>query len=263
MIFIISLLIVAVIAFFLTLRSMKGFEDVAQPKQEFTLFLIRNESAVNEELLQDLSQMAITNRCQISLERLMKGAQSVLVIFGPQTLLPQYPKLQLLELEDYLEDPAHSSTTWQHSSKASVNFSLGWLMDKKAHQSVVFYDYFLKGISLTAEQEFFLQIVFYPIKPTLNNYQVTIRAIVVEQDHHKRIALAKFFEDYFAQSVKLYKATKSVSTKALFESYKKRTIVPRQVHQLVLKDSEILNILGVRLTKSEVKNYEITSSFSA
>lgn len=79
---------------------------VAHPDKsyEYGLFLIRQTNYFNHQNLQLIFEGAFREGLIISLERLFKGGESVLLIFGPKKILASFnEKLGLLELEDYVE----------------------------------------------------------------------------------------------------------------------------------------------------------------
>lgn len=68
---------------------------------EHSLYLIRKTSNITTEFLNSLNYY-LGDDC-ISFERLIKGGESALVVFGPKDLLKNfYSELNLLELEDYI-----------------------------------------------------------------------------------------------------------------------------------------------------------------
>src|SRR5437879_11025899 len=102
LIWLLILVLALAISIFLTARSMRGTHFDQTPKENQALFLIRNSQALNSELLTKLHQFSFERNFTFSLERLFKGPESALVIYGSRELEGLLPELGLLELEDYL-----------------------------------------------------------------------------------------------------------------------------------------------------------------
>lgn len=101
--------VVVFISFLLALRSMADFEESPTEKKHlYGLYLIRNSQSLNESILDSIHELILKDGLLLSLERLIKGGESALVIFGPQEILQSFSEvLNLLELEDYTNvDPA-------------------------------------------------------------------------------------------------------------------------------------------------------------
>lgn len=113
-------LIVIVISFLLALMSMRDYAEIPRKSSvEYSLFLIRSPS-LNQELLSTFQQKSAEKGLLFSFERLFKGSESALCIFGPKEILGQFNEiLDLLELEDYSSDFSnHNTTVWEVNSKA-------------------------------------------------------------------------------------------------------------------------------------------------
>lgn len=108
--------LVIAISFVLAFRSMRDFQFVPQKTGiEYGLFLIRNSQGVTLEFLNDLRDKILQKNLIISFERLFKGPESALVIFGPKDQLTAISSnLNLLELEDYsLKVDENQISAWE------------------------------------------------------------------------------------------------------------------------------------------------------
>lgn len=105
-------LLIVAISFILAYQSMKDFREV--PGIENSVFLIREIHALTNRFLESLYESTKEEGDIISLERLVKGTQSALVIFGPKNILQQYiTQLNLLELEDYTKVDPKKISIWE------------------------------------------------------------------------------------------------------------------------------------------------------
>lgn len=111
--------LVVAVSFVLALRSMADFEENPQEKKDaYGLFLIRNPSALNLSLLDSIHEQILRKGLIISFERLIKGRESALVIFGPKEVLSHFANvLNLLELEDYTQNTHDQIFAWEMGFK--------------------------------------------------------------------------------------------------------------------------------------------------
>ena len=117
-------LLIIGISFLLAFRSMKDYHEIPQKsKLEYSLYLIRKSSSLSATLLQSIRESLAKRGLVISLERLFKGTESALCIFGPKEILTGYSDLlSLLEIEDYSGDfNGEDTTVWEVNSKAIDN----------------------------------------------------------------------------------------------------------------------------------------------
>ncbi len=87
---------------------MQDYQERPSNKVYQGVFLIRDERQLTPEILRKIRDVGNSGLVQegldpliISFERLIKGTQSVLVLFGPKQILNQFSELSLLELEDF------------------------------------------------------------------------------------------------------------------------------------------------------------------
>ncbi|MBI2196792.1 hypothetical protein HYU45_04260 [Candidatus Daviesbacteria bacterium] len=205
-------LLVVAISFVLALRSMRDYQDIPQrKKEEYGLFLIRQPGNFSAQILDHIGKAMLVDGLIISLERLFKGSQAALTIFGPKRMLDQFMEsLSLLELEDYTEG---------YSSSEVAVWEMG--VRETGHQSV---NTVFENISrLGADEQFFWQLVLgaKKIKETIV-FQTQIRAVVYSKDPLRRKVLVPLFENLQAGS--LIKVPKPFSTEQMMDFYRLRSL---------------------------------------
>ncbi len=113
--------LVVAISFVLALQSMHDYHEFPQYSgSDYGLFLIRNTAGLTTSVLDSIHNRILQNGLIVSLERLFKGTQSALVIFGPKEILTNFSsQLNLLELEDYTHVDREHVSAWEVGVKAS------------------------------------------------------------------------------------------------------------------------------------------------
>lgn len=102
-IWLILFFIVLSVSLFLAYRSIKDFQILPPYSVNTGLFLIKNTKGLTEEVLKGLFAGMVREGSTISIERVFKGSESALLVFGRKSLLMPYSSiLDLLELEDYI-----------------------------------------------------------------------------------------------------------------------------------------------------------------
>lgn len=116
-------LLVIGISFLLAFRSMKEYHEIPQKSNlEYSLFLIRQPQVLTEHLLQEIVASLSKGGLVVSFERLFKGRESALCVFGPKEVLNSIAALNLLELEDYSSDfNTENTTVWEVDFRAVDN----------------------------------------------------------------------------------------------------------------------------------------------
>ncbi len=189
-------LIVIGLSFFLAFRSMKDYQEIPQADSvDYGLFLVRQIKNFDAKLLDSIRQEVSAQGRVVSLERLFKGSQTALTIFGPKNILDKFQSgLDLLELEDYTTEFSDSRVNvWEVGVKESSKLNLP---------------------QLEAEEQFFWQVI-------LGKNQVQIRAAVSSKDPVRKKMLAS------AQNLNaggLYKIPKPFSTEQMIEFYRTRSL---------------------------------------
>lgn len=123
---IILFLLIIGISFVLALRSMKDYQEIPETKKtEYALFLIR-KTGFNGSSLNLIGKRILDEGLIISIERLFKGKQAALTIFGPKKILNEFiSELNLLELEDYTSSLDNQGlSVWELGVKSAVQPSL-------------------------------------------------------------------------------------------------------------------------------------------
>jgi hypothetical protein len=184
-------LIVAALSFFLAKRSVKSAETkIKIPEEPRSLFLIRSPLAVDETLLQKIHQHLLEEKTVLSFERLYKGNESVLTVYGPQNLATQYPELNLLELEDYLV-PKERTFEVKEGNKINADQAFIWNVALKPGLDQ---GSLLSDLELKDDEHFFFQLVLQAIpdrKELTNQFKVTSRAMAATKDKLQKVQLAK------------------------------------------------------------------------
>lgn len=249
MIWIISFIVVVIASAFLARRSMRDYEDYPAQNLEHGVFLIKNPKGLSGDFFKKLKALLIGEELLISIEHLSKGSEKAILIFGPLHILRNFTELKLLELEDYLLSPREPniSSNIFDQKKISIGDVYTWYIQPKQslNSSLTIKSNFLKHLELDSDQRFFWQVVISPIK-NATHYQTTIRAMVVDPNPINRVELAKKMADYIKNLTGL---DKKQSQKQIpfdvFESFKQRTLIPKEVAPFEMQEDEIIRLLGL------------------
>lgn len=234
-IWIILFLIILAASLILAWRSMTDYyEQSANFSTPYSLYLVGNHQAVNEELLNKLHQESLSRKFVISWERLFKGLKRALVVFGPAVVLKPWEKqLQLVELEDYSQKVKGQLKTWEIGLK------------RKAGAPLI--DNLISSVPQLAEdEEFWWQLVLQP--HDLNNnkelcqFEGNLRAVLITNDSSRKKELQNNLLKIGVE-VGLARLPQEYQPKDLLNLYQKRTLSKKSVLYLVSK--EILSLLGV------------------
>jgi hypothetical protein len=247
MIWIILFIIVIVISFILAYRSMKDFKEIPiTPNLEYGLFLVKNTALFNLAYLSRIHKFITEQKSIISFERLLKGEESVLVIFGPKNILTSFPELELMELEDFLL-PVSSPQNFDDPNKVSVNQTMGFQISSKQDpkKSLIVAPDFLKNLSLGENQRLFWQVVVSGLKED-SNFQVTLRALVNEPNAGTRAELAKKISAHIVEKTELNLSQRDETTSKVFDDFKKRALVPSEVAKFNVTSDELSGLLGLK-----------------
>ena len=115
-------LLVVAISFVLAFQSMRDYSKIpADLTSEYGVFLIRTKTNFTPALLDSIHQDTLKRGLITSIERLFKGMESALVIFGHKSILQNYAEvLNLLELEDYTNVDMGAVSLWEVVLKNST-----------------------------------------------------------------------------------------------------------------------------------------------
>lgn len=198
-------LLIIAISFVLAFQSMKDYQEIPQEnKTDYGLFLVRQIKNLDTQLLDFIRQVMLAEKEIMSLERLFKGRQTAVTIFGPKSVLTRIQnKLDILELEDYtLNFKDGSISVWEMGVKDSK-------LDLNGTNQIFSY-----LPQLREEEQFFWQVI-------LSKNQVQLRAAVSSNDPERK----KMFTS--AQNLNtggLYKIPKPFSNEQMIEFYKARRL---------------------------------------
>ncbi len=248
MIWAILFIVVVIISAVLALRSLKDYQETPLQNLGYGIFYIRNLKNFSLDTLKKIYQFSLKNDCLISFERLFKGKESVLIIFAPRSITSLFPELSFLELEDYLI-PAKQQlnpSLDMGGKKINLNQVLPWIIESKnnSKKPLIVKQGFLKQIDIKDNQRFFWQIVTFPLKQE-NKVQVTIRAMAVDSDPISRVELAKTLDAEIINSTGLSRKVKQPPQQSLYESYRERTLIPKEVSSFNLDLEELFQLLAI------------------
>lgn len=199
-------LLVIGISFILAFRSMRDYQEIPQKTDvDYGLFLVRQIKNFDVKLLDSIRQEVLAEKAIVSLERLFKGRQTALTIFGPKNILSQFQnELDILELEDYTTEFTGSRVyVWEVGARATAKLN-----------PIHFNEIFSNLPQLEAEEQFFWQVI-------LNKNQVQIRAAVFSEDPIRKKMLASVQN---LNAGGLVKIPKPFSNEQMIELYRARSL---------------------------------------
>ena len=217
-------LLIILISLLLTYLSMRDFEEGPQDfGAENGSFLIRKPHPLTAELFDFLYKVMRKDNVIISLERLFKGGESALVLYGPKKALSTLTQsLDLIELEDYIngKDP----NIWQIGTKTLGEYH-------KITKSI-----FADFPKLLDGEQVWFQMVLQPDKK-LRHFKGQIRAVSLSSDPRRKKQLSVALQTPKNQLLKLPLPFSSIQ---MIDFYKKRSIVGRT--RIELTDGDIIKI---------------------
>jgi len=211
---IVLFLLVVGISFILALQSMRDYQEIPRKsKVDYGLFLIRQPEKFDVNLLDSIRRQMLAENLLVSIERLFKGSQSALTIFGPRNIVSSYSsQLSLLELEDYAAGlNAEGISIWEVGLKKTGKFN-------PINLNNIFNDLSQLG----EEEQFFWQVVLATRKDEENPFQAQIRAVVYSKDQTRRKTLS--FDLQTIASGELTKVPRPFSTQQMLDSFKQRSL---------------------------------------
>ena len=192
---------------------MKDFVIKPDTKSEYGLFLVRNISNFNLFFISSIFEQIYKKNILISFERLFKGGEGALSIFGPKSIISKYKDLNLLELEDY------ARLDLNHTSIFEVNLRV----TKGLKESLP---------KLLNDERIWIQLVAKGDK----GFSSQIRVIIYSVDRLKQ--LTEEFHTHFKE--KIVKLPKPYSKEQLFEFYKSRSFIKGDTQKI--KAEDVLNL---------------------
>lgn len=231
--FILFLLIVG-ISFILAFRSMGDYQEIPKAsKVEYGLFLIRQTDSFNVSILDSIGKFMHDGGLIVSLERLFKGHQAALTIFGPKKILDKFREgLNLLELEDYTDVLENKDVSiWEVAIKST---SSG--LDNPNN-------IFSNLPELGEEDQFFWQVVLGARKENEGlSFQTQIRAVIYSKDPVRKKKLASLFQNL--KFGELAKIPKPFSTEQMMDFFKLRSL-SKDSNGPILDSEGIMHLLRV------------------
>lgn len=228
LLWVILFLLIVAISFVLAFLSMRDYQAIPQQisKDEYGLFLVRQTGNFNSKILDSILKLTVAKDLILSIERLFKGNETVLTLFGPKEhLLKFHGDLNLLELEDYAASLDHeAASVWEVGTKEPKKF-------KREGISNIF----SALPKLEAEDQFFWQTV-------LGKNQTQIRAAFHSKDPVKKKALTPVFQDL--KMGDLMKIPSPFSNEQMMEFYRLRSL-SKESKSPVLGVEEIINLIKI------------------
>jgi len=251
----VGLTIVIALSFYLASRSMKDFKETPKKDINFTLFYVKNAFKLDSNIINKIHNLLLPSGAICSFEKLIKGQEAALIIYGPAQIKAQLPELELVELEDYLATPPKEGESQiPDPKKFELNKSFAWTLSSKNNdkKKLEVKSDFLKLLELNDDQKFCWQIVCHPVKTKKEdsgsggadgNFQVTIRCMIVDPDPVKKVELAKRMDQEIFNSTGLNKEARQETTQQIFQDYGKRAFIPKEVSKFILNSEEIYNLI--------------------
>lgn len=246
MIWIIIFFIIILISSVLAYRSMRDYEEFPEDLSLNSLFFVGNPAGLTEATLQKMHSLLEAGKHFFALEKLMKGKEKAIVLYGPKEVIQNFPELSLVELEDYLTGGGNLGFDQNESKTVNVNQVLSWLVEPKNNlKKLLHVDKGLVNLVLDDSQKVFIQVVLMPLeKGGQKVFQSTLRVMVADNDPIKRVELAKKVNQSFQEATGLIKREDAFPESKRFESFKQRSLIPKEVAEFYLTDQEILSLVS-------------------
>ena len=215
------LLLVIAISFILAKLSMKDYTEIPSTK-DFGLFLIKQPNNFNQEFLNLIRNDLQKLNSIISFERLFKGKEVALVVYGSKKMLSKYTNtLGLLELEDYSKLGEKDLGVWEIEFKQLTMDNGQLTMGESLPQ-------------LLDNEQLWWQVII------ANSFKSQIKAAVVSEDPLKKQDLSKTLNlpANFVRLPKVY------SNAQLLDFYQKRSFQINEENP-VLNPQQILKLLWI------------------
>lgn len=229
----IVIILIVSISFFLAYRSMKDYQEKPHKKVPHGIFLVQNPQSFNESILTDIYQKAKSHGSIISIEKLYKGPEKALVLFGPISILQQYPHLHLLELEDYTHKLSES-----HIRCIEIGYK-----DKAYKQLILDATRLTPPVVIDHESRLFYQFVCQP-NHTPSTYQVTFRIAIITSNQPQREEIFQKAIGRIQLFTNLTRKLKPQTSRQLFQNYKHRSIIPSEVEKFEFTSTQLFSLIN-------------------
>lgn len=263
-IWLVLFVIIIAVSFILAYLSMRDFQEVPEKKLRYSVFLIQNPGVLTEGLLSELHKLIKKGEI-ISLERLFKGNESALVIFGPKEILQQFNDLHLLELEDYTAVNSDQVVAWEltvrdHQQLHGNLFTqvpefehdeqFWWQIILQTYSKNYLSEFIdtLRGIKSSNKVSFLLRNETKSLTKELHSlrnqnsaFQTQIRAVLVAPTDERRRKLKVLLENIGNGLIKI---PRPYSSSQILEFYTTRNFTPASFGVSILSPAEILSLIG-------------------
>lgn len=225
---------------------MRDYEEFPDTLSLNALFYIGNPQNLTGETLKKLHGHFIKDKQFFSLEKLIKGSEQARVLFGVREMVHDYPELALVELEDYISDESSFFSQEDFEKRVSVNQVLSWLIEPKNNpKKLLLVGNELRDLKVENTQKVFIQSVLMPVDRSGEPvFQTTLRVMVADSDPIKRIELAKNINQIISTATGLKKHEDAYPEGKKFESFKQRSLIPKEVSEFILTGDEVLSIIS-------------------
>lgn len=193
----------------------------------YSLYLIKNEAGLNDEILKKINEIINQKRLIVSFERLFKGSKKALVVYGPAVILKQFTTvLDLVELEDYslkFDHITEGILAWEISSKNFRKVDKPLIYQATGNPIV---DLNKISVNLSENEELWWQVVTQPKceKDRLQVFfKVLIRAVVVTGDYDRAEKIKSKIDEAVKQT-NLVTVPQIYSTAQEMKFYQKRSL---------------------------------------
>lgn len=222
---------------------MRDYEEFPDILSLNSLYFIGNAANLTPEVIKRLHDFFVSQKQFFSLEKLIKGKEKARILYGPRDLGKDFPELGLVEIEDYLSGENEYSP--DAAKKTSVNQALTWLIEPKNNpkkELVVGNE--LGDLAVDENQKVFIQAVLMPVEKSEPVFQATLRVMVVDPDPIKRIELAKKIDQLLKIATGLNKHSDVYPESKKYESFKQRSLVPKEVSEFLVSSAEIASLIA-------------------
>ncbi len=235
LLWVILFLLIVAISFVLAFLSMRDYQETPQSsKEEYGLFLIRKIENFNAQTLDFIQRFILEKDLIVSIERLFKGKQAALTIYGPKKILEQLAgNLNLLELEDYaLDINWENALVWEVGVKNAQKVNPGNLNN-----------IFQNFPPLAEEDQFFWQVILCAKKGGKDlSFQTQIRAAVSSNNPARKKDLAHLLQTFSLGD--LVKVPKPFSQEQITNFYKLRSL-GKDSSGPVLRSEGVMSLLKI------------------
>jgi hypothetical protein len=226
---------------------MVKFEEAERLVASQSLFLVRSLGEFNEKTLTRLYDWATSKDLFFSIERLFKGNEQALVLYGAEDLPEVFPELDLLELEDYLipgQTPSPKKTTFTQILGFDIPISgkHGFVRSS-----------FLHNLEIEPTEQLFWQIVTNPVPvpeedrrlgQVTPHFEVVVRTLMVAESSQKRVELARRILELLNKDFGFTENIKPVASRIIFDDYILRNFTEQKGNHF-LNSQELLAMLDL------------------